>query len=77
LCGVHGINFAVVTNILGVHTRYDHTHVLFLHISDYYDRQQLFETKDYNATEMMFQVHLKGMQLDAEYEMAGKSVDDS
>lgn len=54
------------------------THRIFSStISDYYDRQQLFETKDYNATEMMFQVHLKGMQLDAEYEMAGKSVDDS
>mmetsp|Transcript_9188 Transcript_9188/g.17528 ORF Transcript_9188/g.17528 Transcript_9188/m.17528 type:complete len:116 (+) Transcript_9188:75-422(+) len=37
---------------------------------------QLFETKDYNAHEMMFQIHLKGMQLDAEYEMAGKSVDE-
>jgi len=25
---------------------------------------------------MLFQVHLKAMRLDAEYEMAGKSVDD-
>ena len=36
----------------------------------------LFQTKDYIAPEIMFQVHLKGMQLDAEYEMAGKSLDD-
>ena len=36
----------------------------------------LFETKDYHAPEIMFQVHLKGMQLDAEYEMEGKSVDE-
>ena len=35
-----------------------------------------FETKDYHAPEILFQVHLKGMQLDAEYEMAGKSVDE-
>ena len=35
-----------------------------------------FETNEYHAPEIMFQVHLKGMQLDAEYEMAGKSVED-
>ena len=38
--------------------------------------KQLYETKDYIAHEIMFQVHLKAMTLDAEYEMAGKSLDD-
>lgn len=38
--------------------------------------ERFFETKDYHAPEVMFQVHLKGMQLDAEYEMAGKSIDE-
>ena len=39
--------------------------------------ETFFETKDYHAPDIMFQVHLKGMQLDAEYEMAGKSIDEN
>ena len=35
-----------------------------------------FETSQSKVTEMMFQVHLKAMQLDAEYEMEGKNIDD-
>jgi hypothetical protein len=35
-----------------------------------------FETAQSKVNEMMFQVHLKAMQLDAEYEMEGKNIDD-
>ena len=38
--------------------------------------QQLFDTQKFNVNEMLFEIHLKGMQLDAEYEMAGESIDD-
>jgi hypothetical protein len=38
--------------------------------------QTVFETHKYDIKEMMFQIHLKGMQLDAEYEMAGKNIDE-
>lgn len=35
-----------------------------------------FETEQSKVDEMLFQVHLKAMQLDAEYEMEGKNIDD-
>jgi hypothetical protein len=38
--------------------------------------QQSFDTQQNDVKEMMFQVHLKAMQLDADYEMAGKSIDE-
>ena len=38
--------------------------------------QQYFDTQQNDVKEMMFQVHLKAMQLDADYEMAGKSIDE-
>ena len=38
--------------------------------------QQFFDTQQNDVKEMMFQVHLKAMQLDADYEMAGKSIDE-
>lgn len=38
--------------------------------------QYAFQTKDNHANEMIFQIHLKAMQLDAEYEIAGKNIDD-
>lgn len=30
-----------------------------------------------NAKDMMFQVHLRAMQIDAEYEMADKNIEDA
>jgi hypothetical protein len=39
--------------------------------------EQLFETHENNVKEIMFQVHLKAMELDADYELAGKSIDES
>lgn len=42
----------------------------------HYLNQTLFDTQKNNVKEMMFQIHLKAMQLDAEYEMSGKSIDD-
>lgn len=38
--------------------------------------QQFFDTQENDVKEMMFQVHLKAMQLDADYEMGGKSIDE-
>jgi hypothetical protein len=38
--------------------------------------QQSFDTQQNDVKEMMFQVHLKAMQLDADYEMDGKSIDE-
>jgi hypothetical protein len=38
--------------------------------------QSIFETHKYDVKEMMFRIHLKGMQLDSEYEMAGKNIDE-
>jgi ATP-dependent Clp protease adapter protein ClpS len=38
--------------------------------------QTVFDTQKYKANEIMFQIHLKAMQLDAEYEMSGKSIED-
>ena len=38
--------------------------------------QQAFDTQESTAHEILFQVHLKTMEMDAEYEMAGKSIDD-
>ena len=38
--------------------------------------QMIFETNKYDIKDMMFRIHLKGMQLDAEYEMAGKNIDE-
>jgi hypothetical protein len=38
--------------------------------------QQFFDTQQNDVKEMMFQVHLKAMQLDADYEMAGTSLDE-
>jgi hypothetical protein len=38
--------------------------------------QKIFDCQEDLASDMMFQVHLKTMQLDAEYEMAGKSIDE-
>ena len=38
--------------------------------------KSIFETHKFKINEMMFQVHLKAMQLDAEYEMAGKNIDE-
>jgi hypothetical protein len=40
------------------------------------ESQQSFDTQQNDVKEMMFQVHLKAMQLDADYEMAGKSIDE-
>jgi hypothetical protein len=40
------------------------------------ETQETFDTKDYVAADIMFQIHLKGMQLEAEYEMDGKNVDE-
>jgi hypothetical protein len=39
-------------------------------------KQAVFETNKYQVKEMMFRIHLKGMQLDSEYEMAGKNIDE-
>jgi hypothetical protein len=38
--------------------------------------EKIFDCQEDLASDMMFQVHLKTMQLDAEYEMAGKSIDE-
>jgi hypothetical protein len=38
--------------------------------------QQIFDTQLNNAHEILFQVHLKTSQLDADFEMSGKSLDD-
>jgi hypothetical protein len=42
-----------------------------------FGNQQLFDTQRNNVHEILFQVHLKASQLDAEFEMSGKSVEDS
>jgi hypothetical protein len=39
--------------------------------------QESFETHKSNAKAMMFQVNLRAMQIDAEYEMADKNIDDA
>lgn len=39
-------------------------------------KQTIFETHKYDVKEMMFRIHLKGMQLDSEFEMAGKNIDE-
>ena len=38
--------------------------------------EQKFETNQFVVNEIMFQVHLKAMQLDADYELEGKSIED-
>jgi hypothetical protein len=38
--------------------------------------QQLFDTEENKVDEMFFQVHLRASQLDAEFEMEGKAIDD-
>lgn len=38
--------------------------------------QHAFDPEQYHANEMFFKVNLKTMQLDAEYELEGKSLDD-
>lgn len=35
-----------------------------------------FETQKYDIKDMMFQIHLKAMQLDAEFEMDGKNIEE-
>ena len=40
------------------------------------DTEQLFETHENDVKEIMFQVHMKAMQLDADYELSGKSIDE-
>lgn len=39
--------------------------------------QENFEAHKMNAKDMMFQVHLRAMQIDAEYEMADKNIEDA
>jgi len=50
--------------------------VRFSHSQNIISWQQQFQTNVNNVQEMMFQVHLKAMQIDADYEMNGKSLDD-
>ena len=38
--------------------------------------QVTYETEEINVREMLFQVHMKTMQMDAEFEMEGKSIDE-
>jgi hypothetical protein len=38
--------------------------------------QKLFDTEENRVDEMFFQVHLRASQLDAEFEMEGKAIDD-
>jgi hypothetical protein len=38
--------------------------------------EQVFETHENTVNDMLFQVHLKTMKLDAEFELEGKSVDE-
>lgn len=40
------------------------------------DSQQVFDTQENRADEMLFQVHLKLMQMDNEWEMSGKNIDE-
>jgi hypothetical protein len=37
----------------------------------------MFSTHENHAKDMLFQVHLKAMNIDADYEMNGKSIDDA
>jgi hypothetical protein len=41
-----------------------------------YTDQTKFETQKYDIKDMMFQIHLKAMQLDAEFEMDGKNIEE-
>jgi len=38
--------------------------------------QQTIETKDETAKDILFRTHLKLSQMDAEYEMSGKNIDE-
>lgn len=40
------------------------------------DSDIFFDTRNFKIEEMMFQVHLTTMQLDNEYELAGRSIDE-
>lgn len=56
-----------------IHNRPDAPTAFFKFIDE---TEQSFETYQYNCFEMIFQIHLKGMQLDAEYELDGKNIDE-
>ncbi|GKY91161.1 hypothetical protein MPSEU_000088900 [Mayamaea pseudoterrestris] len=57
-----------------VHSRADRPMAKFLMVDD---SEQVFETHEHDVKEIMFQVHLKAMKLDADYELSGKSIDES
>ena len=59
---------------IDVHSRPDKPMARFQMVDD--TEPLVFETHENEVKEIMFQVHLKAMQLDADYELSGKSIDE-
>jgi hypothetical protein len=63
-------NLKINTHVLGTAAAPE---VVFKFIDD---TEKRFDSKDYTANEILFDVHLSLDQKDNEYEMSGKSLDD-
>jgi hypothetical protein len=56
-----------------MHDRFDRPHARFSFVDD---TEQLFDSPDDKVTDIFFQVHLRTMQIEAEFEISGKSLDE-